>query len=231
MHNLIGLYLFGSSARGDCDHSSDIDVLAIYKGQPDTSLRERVLGAVRIKFGHQVTLAEYTSRRLGEMFNDGHLFSWHLYQEATPLLLPELITQQSYEFGIPALYSSGIEDAQRFVYLLSSVKEELQNESCSLVHEAGLAYLSLRNIAMSLSMGLQGKADFTRSSPLNLSGSLAVLAPCSSTEFKVLVSARHASQRGLPSPALDREHFSKLLDCSLQWAYTLLEKANERKFT
>lgn len=227
MTKLIGLYLFGSAARGDCDQSSDIDVLAVYDKQPNSTLREKVSSAVCTKFGSRVTLAEYTSRRLGEMFDQGHLFSWHLYQEAKPLQVPDLLGKQSYEFDRPAPYTSGIEDAQRFVGLLSSVKTELQNGSCSLVHEAGLVYLSLRNIAMSLSAGFQDKADFARSSPLTLSASLSISAPCTASEFGVLVAARHASQRGLPSPKLDWEHFSNLLDRSLHWAHILLEKANE----
>lgn len=229
MTKLIGLYLFGSAARGDCDQSSDVDVLAVYDEQPDSPLRNKVLSAVRAKLGNRVTLAEYTSRRLREMFDCGHLFSWHLYQEAKPLQMPDLLAKQSYEFECPAPYMSSIEDAQRFVGLLSSVRTELQNESCSLVHEAGLVYLALRNIAMSLSMGLQDKADFARSSPLTLSVSLAIPAPCSTLEFEVLVAARHASQRGLPSPKLDWERLSNLLDRSLGWAHMLLEKTNGRK--
>lgn len=227
MSALIGLYLFGSTARGDSDPSSDLDILAVYDEQPEVALRKSVLSSVCTQLGKRVTLAEYSSNRLEAMFDDGHLFAWHLYQEAKPLQIPELLSQEPSSFRSPAPYQAGIEDARRFVGLLSSVATEVRCESCSLVHEAGLAYLALRNIAMSLSIKLQKKADFTRHSPLNISASLAICPPCSVTDFEVLIAARHASQRGLPPPAIDRSSFRDVISHSLEWAYTVLEKANE----
>ena len=141
--------------------------------------------------------------------------------------IPGLISQQSFSFDLPAPYVAGIEDATRFVGLLSSVANEMQDKSCSLVHEAGLAYLALRNIAMSLSFSLQKRVDFTRYSPLNVSTSLAIRPPCSSADFEALVAARHASQRGFLPPAIDRGNFSYVINRSLEWTNTVLEKANE----
>ena len=227
MSALTGLYLFGSAARGDSDASSDLDVLAIYDEQPDAALRKSVLNSVCTKFGGRVTLAEYSTARLATMFDNGHLFAWHLYQEAKPVQVSGLISQQPSLFGPPAPYVAGIEDASRFVGLLSSVVNEVQNESCSLVHEAGLVYLALRNIAMSLSIKLQKRADFTRHSPLNVSASLSIRPPCSATDFEVLVAARHASQRGFSPPAIDGRNFRYVINHSLEWASKVLEKANE----
>lgn len=227
MSALTGLYLFGSAARGDSDDSSDLDVLAIYDEQPEVALRKSVLNSVCEKFGDRVTLAEYSTDRLAAMFDNGHLFAWHLYQEAKPVQISGLIAQQPSLFRPPAPYVAGIEDANRFVGLLSSVVNEVQDESCSLVHEAGLAYLALRNIAMSLSIKLQKRADFTRHSPLNVSTSLAIRPPCSAADFGVLVAARHASQRGFSPPAIDGSNFRYVINHSLEWARKVLEKANE----
>lgn len=227
MSALAGLYLFGSASRGDSDASSDLDILAVYDGQPEVELRDGILNSVRAKLGNRVTLAEYSIDRLASIFNNGHLFAWHLYQEARPVLVSGIISRQSFSFDLPAPYVDGIKDATRFVDLLSSVAGEMQDKSCSLVHEAGLAYLALRNIAMSLSFKLQKRADFTRYSPLNVSKSLATRPPCSTTDFEILVAARHASQRGLLPPAIDGVNFRYVINHSLEWAYTVLEKANE----
>ncbi|MGA8864276.1 MAG: nucleotidyltransferase domain-containing protein [Gallionella sp.] len=227
MGTLTGLYLFGSNARGDSDASSDLDILAVYDEQPEVSFRKRIMNSVRAKFGDRVTLAEYSTERLAGIFDSGHLFAWHLYQEAKPVQISGLISQQVSLFRPPAPYDAGIKDAMRFIDLLSSVANEVQDKSCSLVHEAGLAYLALRNIAMSLSIKLQKRADFTRYSPLNISTSLAIRPPCSATDFEVLVAARHASQRGLSSPSIDRSDFRCVIDHSLEWAHAILEKAHE----
>lgn len=227
MSALAGLYLFGSTSRGDSDASSDLDILAVYDGQPEDVLRERVLNSVCAEFGNRVTLAEYSIDRLASIFDSGHLFAWHLYQEAKPVQISRLSQQQLFPFGLPAPYIAGIKDANRFVDLLFSVSNEIQDKSSSLVHEAGLAYLALRNIAMSLSFKLQKKADFTRYSPLNISASLAIRPPCSTTDFEMLVAARHASQRGFLPPAIDRDNFRYVIDHSLEWASAILEKANE----
>ena len=227
MNALIGLYLFGSAARGDNDSSSDLDILAVYDKQPEIVQRKSVLSSVRAQFGDRVTLAEYSSSRLKVMFDEGHLFAWHLYQEAKPLKIPGLLTQLSSSFSSPTPYRGGIDDARRFVGLLSSVATEVQCESCSLVHEAGLTYLALRNIAMSLSIMLQKRADFSRNSPLNISASLAICPPCSATDFEVLVAARHASQRGLFPPTIDGINFRNVIKNSLEWAHIVLEKTNE----
>lgn len=227
MGALTGLYLFGSAARGDSDASSDLDILAIYDDQPEDALRKSVLNLVCSKFGDRVTLAEYSADRLATMFDTGHLFAWHLYQEAKPVRISGLMPQQSFLFRSPAPYVAGIDDSIRFVGLLTSVANEVQDKSCSLIHEAGLAYLALRNIAMSLSIKLQKKTDFTRYSPLNLSTSMAIRPPCSVIDFDALIAARHASQRGLSPPAIDERNFRYVMKSSLEWAHTILEKANE----
>lgn len=227
MGMLVGFYIFGSMPRGDYDSCSDIDLLAIYDGEPTSFLRTQILNSSRIKFGERVVLAEYSSTHLTKMFNSGHLFAWHLYQEAISVQLPDLPIQNSFPLGCPAPYTTGTEDAYRFVGLLFSILKEVELGSHSLVHEAGLAYLALRNIAMSLSLKFQDKADFSRLAPLNLSTLLKIKPPCTISDFKLLIAARHASQRGLQPPIIEQNNFQLLLTNSLEWANRVLEKTDD----
>lgn len=215
---IIGAYLFGSMARGDQDHSSDIDVLAVYREAPNISQRENFLMLAKTELGPDIAIAEYSEKRLEEMFEQGHLFTWHLFQEAKPLKTAVLSPEKMLIFRRPAPYKTSLIDAERFVHLLVSIRKQLALSPGSLVHEAGLTYLALRNIAMSISSGILPKVDFTRQSPFVLSTALGISAPCTYLEYIQLICARHASQRGRTAPTIKKSELIKLVNKSLRWA-------------
>lgn len=221
---LSGLYLFGSAARGDFDDSSDLDVLAVYETPPNEVLRRHVGEAIQNKLGNRATLAEYSVQRLAEIFESGHLFAWHLFLESRPLQIHAIKFFHRHKFSRPTQYKDGIADARRFTELISSVKSESKQQSCSIVHEAGILYLSLRNIAMSLSNEMVGRTDFSRLSPLNISSTINISPPCSHASFNKLIQARHASQRGLAAPSFTNEEFSQIIETSEAWGQVMLSK-------
>ena len=223
-----GAFLFGSRARGDCDESSDIDVLAVYGDSPDIALREKVHRAAHGIFDGNVVVAEYSKLRLNEFFAQGHLFAWHLFQEASPLNISLAHDEVPYFFSRPAPYITGSTDARKFHDLLVSIHDELKNSPGSLVHEAGLTYLALRNIAMSISPGILPTIDFTRYSPFSVSDCLEIAPPCEHSEYVSLVAARHASQRGSVAPEISNETLQRLLDQALIWTEKVLGVANEK---
>lgn len=223
-----GAFLFGSRARGDHDESSDIDVLAIYGDNPDIALREKVHQAANEAFKGNVVIAEYSKARIDQFFAQGHLFAWHLFQEAIPLNISLPNIYSPHLFSKPAPYLNGGTDARKFHELLASINSELKNAPGSLVHEAGLTYLSLRNIAMSISPDILPAIDFTRYSPFSVSTSLEIDPPCKPCEYVTLVKARHASQRGGIAPEISNENLQSILAQSLIWTKKVLGVNNGR---
>jgi predicted nucleotidyltransferase len=225
--SILGVYLFGSLARGDQDNSSDVDVLVVYGENPGKWLKKTIYKSIKAEVGVDVVLAEYSEQRINEMFQQGHLFAWHLFQEASPLKKSILQPEKMLIFERPAPYKTGSKDAKRFINLLMSIRSEVASESVSLVHEAGLTYLALRNIAMSMSERHLPNIDFTRYSPFSLSTALGIDTPCDYVDYLRLISARHSSQRGLNAPAMDGNQLISLLDRSLIWADQVIGNTNE----
>lgn len=225
---LVGTYLFGSVARGDHDASSDTDVLAVYRDAPNLIQREKFHRLIKSEFETDVTIAEYSIQRLQEMFEQGHLFTWHLFQEAIPLKTSNLSPDSMLLFSQPAPYTTGVVDAERFIRLLVSIQRQLASSPGSLIHEAGLTYLALRNIAMSISARDLPKIDFTRKAPFALSTALGITAPCGVLDYIRLISARHASQRGATAPVIEHRELRKIVDRSLLWAELLIGNTNAK---
>lgn len=220
------IFLFGSAARGDPDEASDIDVMAVYGLEVHSGARERLKSELVRVYGDRISLAEYTWNRIDEMFLQGHLFAWHLFLESRHLpIIGSKVSAGS--FAQPSPYLTGREDAMRFLALLQSTYSELNEGSpSSEVHEAGLTYLALRNIGMSLSYSHCNQPDFTRHSPFQLSQALDIPPPCSALIYDTLVKARHSSQRGRSAPAINLEELKATVKHCLAWAKTVLEKTD-----
>jgi hypothetical protein len=196
MGELLGVYLFGSVARGDPDQKSDLDLLAVVadgKGKVDEA---SVYAHVPSEFsGFEVSISWYGRRRLGAMFENGELFGWHLYQEAIPLFEAEPVIT---ELGMPAPYRDAEADVASFEKVLSGIPEQLNASPENAIYELGLVYVCLRNICMAASYTLCDRPDFSRYSPFRLIGFPAV--PIARHEYDLAMSCRMAGQRGMRPP-------------------------------
>jgi len=197
MGKLLGVYVFGSVARGDLDPRSDLDLLAVVadgKGKVDEG---NVYAYIPPELSNlEASISWYGRRRLRAMFENGELFGWHLYQEAIPLFETEPVMQ---ELGRPAPYRDAEADVASFEKVLSGIPEQLDASPENAVYELGLVYVCLRNICMAASSKLCDRPDFSRYSPFRLNGFPAV--PLTPDEYDLAMSCRMAGQRGMRPPS------------------------------
>lgn len=217
-----GCFLFGSSARGDADSASDTDVLMVYEREPSPLDRQRTKESVIEQLGRDCAFAEYTWERLAGMFADGHLFTWHLYHEARPLRVLG-IGDRDFSFSKPTPYRSSRRDALNFVDLLGSCVRAVEGRTASLVYEAGLGYLAIRNVGMSLSAVALPRPEFDRHVPFKVARALRTPPPCDLGIYDLMVAARHSSQRGLDEPSLNASALLSALMGARDWAEEALE--------
>ncbi|WP_137752903.1 nucleotidyltransferase domain-containing protein [Sphingopyxis sp. L1A2A] len=197
MGEVLGVYIFGSVARGDRDERSDLDLLAVVSdGRGKVDDREVYAHVPRQLSGLEPSISWYGRRRLGEMFKNGELFGWHLYHEAVPLFEIQPVIQS---LGEPSAYQDAAADVESFENILSRIPVQLQASPENAFYELGLLYVCLRNICMAASSKLCDRPDFSRYSPFRLSGVSVV--PLSQSEYDLAMSCRMAGQRGLIPPA------------------------------
>lgn len=221
-----GCFLFGSSARGDADSSSDTDVLLVYEHEPSILERQRAKELVFEQLGKECSFGEYTSDRLSGMFSDGHLFAWHLYLEARALDVAG-VSSAHFAFPKPEPYLYALRDAMNFMGLLRSCVAEVARKTASHVYEAGLGYVAIRNIGMSLSALALTRPEFDRHVAFKVARALGTASPCRLDEYDLLVAARHSSQRGLDAPILNVNALLSTLNCALDWAEQSIEVIND----
>lgn len=221
-----GCFLFGSLARGDADAASDTDVLIVYGCEPSFSDRKQIKRSIMEQLQRECAFAEYARERLVSMFDEGHLFAWHLHHEAKILRIFGSGSMAS-SFPRPAIYRSSRVDVLNFIELLLSCTRKFEISPNSVVYEAGLAYLAIRNIGMSLSVAALSRPVFGRYVPFDVSRALHISPPCDVEIYNLLVAARHSSQRGLDAPDLDVKLLLSSLMGACDWARSALEIANE----
>ena len=160
MGRLLGLYLFGSVARGDRDGRSDLDLLAVVADGEGKVDFETVIAHVPCNLRElEPSVSWYGRRRLGTMFANGELFGWHLYRETVPLFEAEPILVV---LADPAPYRDGAADVASFEKVLSGIPAQLDASPENAVYELGLVYVCLRNICMAFDAYLPSETSDER---------------------------------------------------------------------
>jgi hypothetical protein len=117
-----------------------------------------------------------------------------------------------------------------FSNLLKSAQQSIIHGSKSPVYEAGIAYVALRNVGMSLSSSTLEVPCFSRFAPFELSTQLQLDPPCSKVFYQKLINARHASQRGLPVSPIAQEKLVDGIESAYTWTKYIIEVAREKSF-
>lgn len=226
MGDLIGVYVFGSVARGERDERSDLDLLAVVEdGKGKVDEREVLAFVPRDCRELEASISWYGRKRLRQMFANGELFAWHLHGEAKPIFEFEPVLAS---FGQPSRYVDAVEDIASFRKVLSGIPEQIQMAPDNASYELGLVYVCLRNICMSASAVLNDKPDFSRYSPFNLRGFKHV--PLSVGEYDAAMACRMAGQRGMAPPSvMDLPSANSIFSRIEPWLSDLQEQLENRK--
>lgn len=218
--SLLSVRLFGSHARGDADERSDVDVLCVLDSVDDakkafaTSLISTVYKSPSIAF--------FGTRRLRTMYEEGHLFAWHIYRESRPL--PGIMDGDWIaQMPEPGRYTQAVIDVMGLLEIMDSIPQNLKLCPENTIYEAGLLYLSIRNIGISLSWHTQKDLSFSRSVALEL-GAPFTPCPLPTARHELYLNARLAGTRGAPSSAFDINTGVLVKDtrACLEWAKTNL---------
>ncbi len=213
----VSLYLFGSAARNELQPNSDIDVLVIgYEGDR-ARLKAQLDAYTQDRFGQEASISWYGHERIEEMYRTGHLFAWHLFQEAQLLPVPNNVDFLT-GLGEPAPYPDARDDIESLVEIMEDSIATIQAEGGSLIYEAGVQYICIRNIAISLTAHWTQRPDFSRYSPFHPEITRRKPIPISREEYVSLLLSRKASMNGTVPPALDREGILSTLLLVLKWS-------------
>lgn len=227
--SLLGAYIFGSVARYEHDARSDLDILAIVTDGEGKVPEADVLSYVPAHLSQlEPSISWYGRNRVAEMFANGELFAWHLYQEAIPIFESEPVLSR---IGIPSIYRGALQDIISFERILKEIPNQLVQSPANSAYEFGLIYVCVRNICMSASSVLCDRPDFSRYSPFRLEGVSQM--PMTVEEYDIAMGCRMSGQRGMAPPDnLDELNVSEIYSRVSPWIAEVrqcLEVANGRR--
>lgn len=223
MKDIIYLGYFGSVVRADSDEKSDTDVLCVLqKNSIVTDLELREFVGTETLIVKKLDFSIYSHQRLVEMWEEGHLFAWHIYLESKPF---EGFEGFKETMGLPNKYVNSSVDILRLRELLFDVQSSLYENVVSKVYEAGLIYVAVRNIGISASWYSSSGLNFSRMSPYSLIiDGKSINFPISKNTYSKLIAARHAAMRGELPPELDVLELRDICDKLVHWSGCVLKK-------
>jgi hypothetical protein len=216
-NGILNVSIFGSYGRGSYDAHSDLDVLVVCRDGAGTQPESIVRKIVSQEFDKIPSISWYGSKKMEYFFTSGDLFAWHLYAESYPLSGYLPLAEM---FGRPGPYLNCLDDISGLHSILLSIPDHVTRSPQNVVYELGLAYVCLRNIAMTASSVLCENPAFGRYSPFELPE---IAPPISKTDYAILAKCRHASTRGTEAPKVNID-VKTVLRNSLRWV-----EAVERK--
>jgi len=187
------IYAFGSVCRGDVTNESDIDLLALVRGQDSRFNPDK--------------FSIYTYQKIDELWRSGNPFAWHLTLESKLLHSTDGV-DYLHELGRPNPYISGFADCSRFRILVSEARASLKNRSRTVVFDFSTIFLGIRNFATCFSLAMCETPIFSRDSALRLGG---YSVPIDSACYEILQRARLLSSRGI-GENLNSENVQSVID-------------------
>jgi len=202
------IYVFGSVCRGEIDHGSDVDLIALvseFDSRFDPSI-----------------YSIYSYTRLKGLWQEGNPFAWHLAIESKMVF-----SSDGNDFiknlGKPSRYNSTKLDCLKFYNLFLTAASSIISGCSSAVFELSTIFLAIRNFATCYSLGQLGYHDFSRYSAQRLGDdSLSLPKDC----FSILERCRILSTRGA-GPMINADEISiavSNINTIRQWMEILLSK-------
>lgn len=202
------IYAFGSICRGDVSSSSDVDLLAVVEGHD-------------ARFSPD-DYSIYSYRRIGEIWEEGNPFAWHLSNESK-LVFSSDQSDFLATLGKPASYKNCRRDCEKFYALFREAQASLESNTESIVFDLSMVFLAIRNFSTCYSLGVLSKPDFSRSSALRIGEDSLSIEPGA---YAVLERARILSTRGIGKQIAEneaREAFAQF-PCIDEWMSELLRR-------
>lgn len=228
---LLAVRLFGSQARRDQDDNSDVDVLAIVRQSNDT-IRNDVVKLVAERCsrsfpGKYISVSVYGIARILEHYRAGSLFAWHLHSESRSLKSETGFSDDVSVLGRPSSYVNAREDIADLLVMIQSAIDSLANERCSLVFEAGMLYLAIRNSAIVASESITGEKRFGRYAAFDVSRYEKARLSVTREYFDLLAQCRSRSVHGYQAPLMQREELIRIALEARRWITGLQEMVND----
>lgn len=212
MAEVLGAVVFGSSARGDSDAHSDLDVFVLCADLSFTklaSLKRRVAHAVGC---HHSSISTYCVGNAMEMARSGSAFIWHLTMEGRVVFSRGGAIEKLFASFEP--YGNYREDLALYRSLLDEVEQSLKRFPKPNGFDLALLFTICRNTCMRISFALGEPRFGRRSAFVVATARFGSQFPLSETSYEELLGWKLWYERGTAKPRgeLSREDTAAIIE-------------------